>query len=327
MDRKKHKSAFTLVELLVVITIIGILIALLLPAVQAAREAARQLQCKNHLKQLGLAALNHEEAQGFYPTGGWYWSWVGDPLRGFNRDQPAGWAYNILPYAEQEALWQLPDDGDAMEITVQQKAKADQMLQTPLAMLNCPTRRPAVLYPYTQAPMWKPNNANRPLTAARNDYVASAGDGWPGENGYIPKTYYQAVNWNWPSNDFYTGVIYYRSEVRIADISDGTSNTYMLGEKYLNPDLYYNGQGGGDNQYIYEGFDRDTHRWARLDTPPLQDMPGADLVFNFGSAHTNGFQMALCDGSVQMMSYTIDPLVHSYLGNRKDGMTIDGKKW
>src|SRR5450830_1653987 len=94
--RNQKSAAFTLVELLVVITIIGILIALLLPAVQAAREAARQTQCRNNLKQLSLGCLNHEQILGFFPSGGWGATWVGDPARIGNR-QPGSWAYAILP--------------------------------------------------------------------------------------------------------------------------------------------------------------------------------------------------------------------------------------
>ena len=105
--RNQKSTAFTLVELLVVITIIGILIALLLPAVQAAREAARQVQCRNNLKQIALACLNHEQIQGFLPTGGWGTLWDGDPDRGFSVSQMGRWIYNILPYLEQPAIHDL----------------------------------------------------------------------------------------------------------------------------------------------------------------------------------------------------------------------------
>ena len=115
MNRTSDKSGFTLVELLVVITIIGILIALLLPAVQAAREAARRVQCSNNLKQLGLAMLQHEERNRFFPTGGWGWYWVGDPDRGFGKEQPGGWVFSVLPYMEQQPLHDLGSDGQPNE--------------------------------------------------------------------------------------------------------------------------------------------------------------------------------------------------------------------
>ncbi len=98
---------FTLVELLVVVTIIAVLIALLLPAIDLAREAARQVQCKNNLKQLALGCLAHENATGRFPTGGWGSSWTGDPDLGTARLQPGGWIYNVLPYIEKQTIHDL----------------------------------------------------------------------------------------------------------------------------------------------------------------------------------------------------------------------------
>ena len=138
--RSRKSTGFTLVELLVVITIIGILISLLLPAVQAAREAARRMQCNNNLKQLALAAHNHASAYNRFPAGGWGWLWIGDPDRGNSWKQPGGWIYNSLPYIEQQALHDLPL-GKAYG-SPERKAAATQMLQTPISGIVCPSRRP-----------------------------------------------------------------------------------------------------------------------------------------------------------------------------------------
>src|SRR5215212_5809047 len=101
---RRIREGFTLVELLVVIAIIGILVALLLPAIQAAREAARRNQCVNNLKQLSLGALNHESTFKHFPSGGMGYRWVGDPNYGHGRKQPGGWIYNVLSFIEEQSI-------------------------------------------------------------------------------------------------------------------------------------------------------------------------------------------------------------------------------
>jgi prepilin-type N-terminal cleavage/methylation domain-containing protein len=149
---RKRIQGFTLVELLVVIAIIGVLVALLLPAVQAAREAARRTQCINHLKQIGLASINHNDSQGFLPSGGWGWYWVGDPDRGAGKDQPGSWIYHIFPYAELQNLHQLGSDGQSDVITVGQRNGVAQAMETPVSFINCPSRRPAKTYAHPSGP-------------------------------------------------------------------------------------------------------------------------------------------------------------------------------
>src|SRR5262245_9238880 len=102
-----RRAAFTLIELLVVIAIIAILIGLLLPAVQAIREAAARIQCANNLKNLALGCIDHQTTTGRLPAGGWGWLWNGDPDRPTNRHQPGGWAYNVLPYVEQDNVYRM----------------------------------------------------------------------------------------------------------------------------------------------------------------------------------------------------------------------------
>src|SRR5262249_35818591 len=99
-----HAAGFTLIELLVVIAIIAVLVGLLLPAVQRVREAANRTRCANNLKQMGLAALNHESTYKRFPGGGWGERWVGEPDRGTGNSQPGGWVYQLLSFVEQENL-------------------------------------------------------------------------------------------------------------------------------------------------------------------------------------------------------------------------------
>jgi prepilin-type N-terminal cleavage/methylation domain-containing protein len=322
--------AFTLVELLVVITIIGILIALLLPAVQAAREAARQVQCRNNLKQVALACLDQEHVLGHLPAAGWTASWVGDPDRGFDQRQPGGWHFNILPYADQAALHDLGLNNN--------QAGRTQTAATPLSAYLCPTRRTVLAFPCVY-----PNgyvNWNHPPSIGRSDYAGSAGEGadlntrdgphsLPEGDGWTEVQWEYIYGTDSPPPNGVSGVFSRHGVCRLSSITDGASNTYLAGEKYLDPDYYETGQDGGDDQGWAAGYDYDTIRWtnATADDAPPQDTPGAANYKAFGGAHSNGFFMAMCDGSVQMMSYSIDLETHRRLGNRKDGGAIDGKNW
>jgi len=317
---------FTLVELLVVITIIGILIALLLPAVQAAREAARRAQCQNHLKQIALACLNHEQAQRSLPTGGWGWKWVGDPDRGFGRRQPGGWCYNILPFLEQGSLHDL---ALGLTATVQRDEALAKTISTPLEVFHCPTRRRALAYPYDGREIRNFTDQSKvPKVVARTDYAGNGGS----QTNYSPEGPSNLAGGDsvdWPNQD---GIFTQGSITTIADIRDGTSNTYLVGERYLNPDQYLTGKDSADDQSLHIGCDQDTLRWTCYDPAnnrnyaPLQDSPGRANSLIFGSAHSGAWNVSLCDGSVRSMSYSIDPEIHRRLGNRKDGMPIDQSK-
>ncbi len=331
----QKSTAFTLVELLVVITIIGILIALLLPAVQAAREAARQVQCKNNLKQLALACLSHEQVQGFLPTGGWGYGWVGDPDRSFDKRQPGSWRFNILPYLEQPALRDLG-------LNANQQGRT-QTSVTPLACFYCPTRRKVAAYPFVDCtinPCWYNWNGSTRPPLARCDYTGNAGTGYDVDGTAGPSTLADGDSWSeatwesWGGTDSpppngVTGVFFRHGVCKLASITDGTTNTYLAGEKYINADCYETGQDGGDDQSWSAGYDYDSVRWTNpvAAEAPTQDIPGVQYEQAFGSAHSNGFFMAFCDGSVQIMNYTIDPETHRRLGDRMDGLAIDGKQF
>jgi len=304
------RRGFTLIELLVVIAIIGVLIALLLPAVQAAREAARRTQCANHVKQLALACLEHEETHGHFPTGGWGFRCVGLPDRGFGPKQPGGWIYNLLPYVEQQSLHDLYDSPVLSN-------GLRTLVETPLAILHCPSRRTSMPYPVGPAP-WQPYWTSNLTHCARNDYAMNAG------TSIIDAAGPSDINGPPPDPGVTNGMTGRAYVVRLAEITDGPSNTYLLGEKYMNPDHYLDAQDLGDNENAYVGSDRDV---LRHHFRPLQDTPGLDYSYSFGSPHSSVFHMALCDGSVRTISYQIDLTIHQRLVDRADGQPVDQGKY
>ena len=343
-----RKTGFTLVELLVVIAIIGVLVALLLPAIQAAREAARRNSCKNNLKQLALGCLNHESQTGHYPTGGWGDDWIGDPDRGYGRLQPGGWIYNILPFIEQNALHALPADGLKSTVTAQQNTGAGQMLRQPIAIINCPSRRSGV---FLAGPVADAHNANIDPNdlIGRSDYAGNGGTqtplgGGPGNYQAIDEfrlldqfsTIGTVCRDKDDSNKFYNGIFCQQSEIAIRNIEDGTANTYLVGEKYLNQNFYEgpsdaetsgNKFASGDNETWCTGMNndnyRDSGRIPRADslTPVTGESLRGDGSSIFGSAHDGSFNMAYCDGHIEAISYDIDLQVHRNNSNRSDGKT------
>lgn len=348
--QKLTRSGFTLVELLVVIAIIGILVALLLPAVQKAREAARRLQCQNNLKQVGLAWLNHESSIRSLPSSGWGWRWQGDPDMGYGEGQPGGWPYNILDFMEEGAIREV---GKGMGVSAR-GAAMKAMVAIPISGLNCPSRRDNIAYPMTRNGFLGHNLRDcrvNDCVCARSDYQANSGNingvlggipqGPPASavNGEIPATY------KWKSEQdggkFFNGVSYERSEVGIGKVKDGTSKTMMVGEKYLDPSKYFDGSAWSDDQNLFGGFDIDLNGFTgdrpREKSPgvpytlaergaamlPQSDTIGDDLRFEFGSVHPGGYNAVFVDGSVHSITYDVDAAVHAGIGGRNDGVAVD----
>ena len=312
------RPGFTLVELLVVIAIIGILTALLIPAVQRIREAANTAQCQNNLKQIGLGLHNHHDTYRRFPSGGWGWDWVGMPERGTGPDQPGGWLYSMLPYVEQEALRKLGTGQLAPEI----EESVLTLLSTPVSVFNCPTRRDGGPYEANGKSYFVGLANGRttyiyPAQVARSDYAANAGSqSFDQISGPAGMAEGDSPNYSWPDTTLCSGVIFLRSTVQLVEITRGTSNTFMVGERYVNPEHYFDGLDLGDNESMYVGFDNDIDRVTL--NPPRRDRAGLTDTHIFGSAHSPGLNMLYCDGSVRLVSYDVDPDVFFESGRRSD---------
>jgi hypothetical protein len=329
-----------LVELLVVIAIIGILVALLLPAIQAAREAARRATCTNQVKQIALAWHLHHDTHKYLPSGGWGYNYMADPDRGTGAKQPGSWAYSCLPYLEEQAIHQI-GAGITGSTSAAKKSALTDMSSRPVAGFYCPTRRPPNATPNLHISDPLPLNYNHAEVQARSDYAANLGPAyqeqpwlcqWQGGPasftradqgiGFLRDATYTDVSGatkNWMTKIH--GIVFQAYEYNMKEITDGTAQTYLVGEKFVRPDAY-NGEllDIGDDQPCWAGDDLDLCRFADDTIPPVQDQLGLiGVYFNFGSAHVSSFQMAMCDASVQNISYDIDPITHERLGGRRDG--------
>lgn len=344
----------TLIELLIVIAIIGLLVQLMLPAIQASRDRARKATCQNHLKQLAIATQLHLDAHKFLPSGGWSDAYVADPHRGYGREQPGGWLFSVLAFMEENSL-RTAAEADRLEEHPLGEGLA-QLYQSAPPIFYCPSRREARAYPFKRGGngKWSLSVAQGVLSlpgVTKSDYAANSGDAlysaaepfsdqpamWAPPNYAALRTGRQ--QWTATSVQdsvyFQSGVVYYRSEVRPAQITDGLSKTYLCGEKFMSPTLYeevnHTGEIGmmGDNQSAWAGYEWDNHRvawnpksnWPPEGYQPRQDAAVSDFpgIFAFGSAHSGSFNMAFCDGSVRQVSYDVDPETHRQQANRLDG--------
>ena len=304
MKHRTHSSrsrGFTLIELLVVIAIIAILIALLLPAVQQAREAARRTQCKNNMKQLGLALHNYHDVHGAFPSG-----WIAvdgrvqsahDGLNG------AGWGTMILPFIDQAPLYSKFD----ANLAIHDPANID-FINNVLPAWQCPSD--------PKPDKWEIEEEGSPGTVLATlptaNYIGAFGteelDGCEEPPGTAPV----ASNGQCRGN----GMFYHNSRVRMRDITDGTTNTYMIGERRTRPDLGWFSTWPGMVAEGEEAFQRILGSADHVPNDPVSHLD------DFSSSHVGGAQFVLGDGSVRFISENIDHGLYQSLATIRGGEVV-----
>jgi prepilin-type N-terminal cleavage/methylation domain-containing protein/prepilin-type processing-associated H-X9-DG protein len=326
IDSPRSPRGFTLVELLVVIAIIGTLVGLLLPAVQAAREAARRSKCVNNLKQLGLATHNHHDSRGFLPTGGWWWGgWSftgGRPASGVN--QVAGWGYQILPYLENEALFL----GNGARDVDGNGAIADWerfylARGTPVGQYFCPSRRSASDGVKTSGEWYGSPFPGGNAPFAQTDYAANSfdrGDNWLGGEG-APSHPEGDGPIMWVNGDQPVDL---RKVATFGSVRDGTTNVILYAEKALDNDNCKANMCTDDNEGYTAGWDWDTMRHTGF--VPQSDADRSGTWFGdsrFGAAHPSTVNVLMCDGSVKGVGYNINETIWRRMGHRDDGKMVE----
>jgi prepilin-type N-terminal cleavage/methylation domain-containing protein len=277
------RRAFTLIEALVVISVIGILIALSLKAVQYSRDVARRHQCQNNLKNIATATYSHNASHQIIPSNGWGPEWVGESQRGFGVTQPGGWLYSLLPYIEQSNVHGMSTGATA----IQRKANAAKMLGVSIPTYVCVSRRSELLYPFVSSIPFR--NCDRVDLAAKTDYAINA---------------------------MVAGI---KRDWSLLEIRDGLSQTILAGEKRL---IGSKPASGGDEQTLYMGHDDDIARSATSELlHDTASNPSGDV--GFGSTHSGVSNFAFFDSSIHAISYKIDKAVFQSLGTPTGGEVVD----
>lgn len=335
MKRASRRTGFTLVELLVVIAIIGILIGLLLPAVQKIRDAAGRIKCANNMRQMGLALMNYNDTLGSFPSGvedpgERPWGVGGTRADGTPEFRPGthawwSWMGNILPFIEQDNLYNVADawTKDPNSATPAGPntywwpwgPPNNPALANPITVYTCPAEARNLSIDAGEVP-------GQDLTIAFTDYLGVAG--------YRTKPWVYTRSRLTPKEKA-NGVLYFRSKVRVTDMPDGTSNTYMVGERPPSEDLVFgwwfagagwDGSGRGDvvlgpREFGYvdclvdapnclgSGFSPIPCTYADIGFKPDRYQNPCSQV-HFWSFHSGGANFLRADGSVKFTTYGID---------------------
>ncbi len=295
------RPAFTLIELLVALAIIGLMIGLILSAVQASRHAATRLQCQNQLKQLALAAHNYHGQHQQFPAG--------TPFGPKEKYQFTNWMLHLLPHLEQDTIYREIQEDFIRQPDLFDPLDGHRHISKPLKIFACPLAD---------------RIEGKPIYLAKRDEPYDIGLSW-----------YQGVSGTMSMNQ--DGIFYTNSKTRFSDITDGTSNTLMIGERPPSRDddfgWWYGGAGQTDVPPAYGSLDsfmgvtelRQTYRLPMCERGPHQFQRGSlkdyCSILHFWSLHPNGANFAFSDGGVRYLRYTAVGLLPA-LATRAGGETI-----